>query len=57
MMVEKARLFGDEEIAKKMLATTDPKKHKALGRKVKGFDGGVWNKSTFYVRFALLTLC
>lgn len=44
MMVQKARLFGDEEIAKQMLQTTDPKTHKALGRKVKNFDGARWDK-------------
>jgi hypothetical protein len=44
MMVQKARCFGDEEIAKLMLETTDPKEHKALGRKVKGFDEKIWNE-------------
>jgi predicted NAD-dependent protein-ADP-ribosyltransferase YbiA (DUF1768 family) len=28
-----------------MAATTDPKTHKALGRKVKGFDGKVWDQN------------
>ncbi|CAO2648009.1 Nn.00g089310.m01.CDS01 [Neocucurbitaria sp. VM-36] len=44
MMVQKARLFGDEVVAAKMLATTNPKEHKALGRKVKNFDGGKWDE-------------
>lgn len=44
MMVQKARLFQDEDIAKQMLDTTDPKLHKALGRKVKGFDDKVWDE-------------
>jgi ribA/ribD-fused uncharacterized protein len=48
MMVQKARCFGDEEIAKLMLETTDPKEHKALGRQVKGFDGKVWNECKFF---------
>jgi ribA/ribD-fused uncharacterized protein len=43
MMVQKARLFGDEQVAKEMLGTTDPKAHKALGRKVTGFDGKTWD--------------
>jgi hypothetical protein len=43
MMVQKARLFGDEEIAKQMLGTVDPKAHRALGRKVEGFDGEKWD--------------
>ncbi|KAH7088193.1 hypothetical protein FB567DRAFT_591608 [Paraphoma chrysanthemicola] len=44
MMVQKARLFDDEAVARKMLATTDPKRHKALGRQVKNFDGRVWDE-------------
>lgn len=28
-----------------MLETTDPKEHKALGRKVKNFDDKIWNES------------
>src|SRR5690242_14338898 len=38
MMVQKARLFGDEDTAKQMLETSCPRTHKVLGRKVKGFD-------------------
>jgi ribA/ribD-fused uncharacterized protein len=44
MMVSKAKLFKDEEIVAKMVRTTDPKKHKALGRKVKDFDKAVWDQ-------------
>jgi ribA/ribD-fused uncharacterized protein len=46
MMVQKARLFGDEAIAKQMLQTTDPKTHKDLGRLVGNFDNAVWDEST-----------
>jgi predicted NAD-dependent protein-ADP-ribosyltransferase YbiA (DUF1768 family) len=28
-----------------MASTTDPKEHKALGRKVKDFDGKVWDQN------------
>ena len=45
MMVQKARLFGDEDVARQMLKTSDPKKHKALGRQVKNFDNRVWDES------------
>ena len=45
MMVQKARLFGDEDIAKQMLQTTDPKTHKDLGRLVKNFDNALWDES------------
>lgn len=44
MMAEKARLFGDKETEKKIMATTSPKDAKALGREVKGFDKGTWQK-------------
>ncbi|KAF2799592.1 DUF1768-domain-containing protein [Melanomma pulvis-pyrius CBS 109.77] len=43
MMVCKARLFGDEEIAQQMLRTESPREHKSLGRKVGGFDAQVWD--------------
>ncbi|ORY02736.1 hypothetical protein BCR34DRAFT_573963 [Clohesyomyces aquaticus] len=45
MMVQKARLFSDEEVAQRMLKTTDPKLHKSLGREVRGFSEGVWNEN------------
>lgn len=44
MMAEKARLFGDEKIRAEILRTSDPRKCKALGRKVKNFDKAVWGK-------------
>ncbi|KAL9046939.1 MAG: hypothetical protein Q9214_000365 [Letrouitia sp. 1 TL-2023] len=43
MMYHKAMLFHDDEIAKEIMLTTSPKKQKALGRKVKGFDNATWN--------------
>lgn len=42
MMAEKARLFGDEETLASILAASSPREHKALGRRVKGFDGERW---------------
>jgi len=45
MMVQKARLFGDEETEKEMLRTTEPKKHQTLGRVVKGYDGKIWDQN------------
>lgn len=44
MMAEKARLFGDTEVLEKILAATDQKTIKDLGRKVRGFDEDKWNK-------------
>ncbi len=40
----KAKLFGDHEIAERILAAPEPKEQKALGRQVRRFDGGVWNR-------------
>jgi hypothetical protein len=51
MMAGKARIFNDSEICQKILATDDPKKQKALGRLVKGFDKTIWDanaKSVVY---------
>jgi len=44
MMHGKAKLFGDEEIAREILAADHPRKHKALGRKVRNFDDRVWKQ-------------
>ena len=44
MMHGKAVLFGDAEVAAEILAADHPRKHKALGRKVRGFDDAVWKR-------------
>lgn len=44
MMAEKARLFGDRETRAKILATADPREHKALGRQVRGFVSDIWDR-------------
>lgn len=43
MMYQKAETFGDNETAEEIMATTDPKEIKALGRKVKNFDKDAWD--------------
>jgi ribA/ribD-fused uncharacterized protein len=43
MMAEKARVFRDSETEQAILAAKSPREHKALGRKVSGFDPDVWN--------------
>ena len=49
-MYEKARAFGDEEIAMRILFEgKDPKQAKSLGRKVKGYNDEVWNKMRYKV--------
>ena len=42
MMAEKARLFGDQEAERKIMATENPRRQKALGRKVVNFDSARW---------------
>ena len=43
MMYHKALLFGDNDMATKILAEPDPKKIKRMGRQVKNFDPEIWN--------------
>jgi ribA/ribD-fused uncharacterized protein len=42
MMAEKARMFGDEATRAEILASASPREHKALGRRVTGFDHAAW---------------
>ena len=42
MMHRKAELFGDSEIAEKILGAETPGEAKALGREVCGFEEAVW---------------
>jgi ribA/ribD-fused uncharacterized protein len=44
MMSQKARLFGDDEIARRILSAESPKAVKQLGREAKNFDAAVWDK-------------
>lgn len=44
MMYHKAVLFGDSEIASRILEVRSPGEAKALGRKVRGFDKDAWIK-------------
>lgn len=44
MMHGKAVLFEDGEVAAKILEADHPRTHKALGRKVRGFDDKVWRR-------------
>lgn len=43
MMYKKAMLFEDDEIAQKILETSDVGKIKALGRQVRNYDDIFWN--------------
>ena len=42
MMYQKAMLFGDNDTAEAIIQTSNPKTHKSLGRKVKGFGDKLW---------------
>lgn len=42
MMYKKALLFGDYDVAKKVLKISDPKEQKKLGREVKNFNKNTW---------------
>ncbi len=44
MMAAKARLFGDEQMAVRILEAGSPKQAKQMGREVKGFDGAIWDR-------------
>ena len=43
MMAEKARVFGDEEALRKILAAKSPRDQKAIGRTVQDFNERTWN--------------
>ncbi|MFC5749474.1 NADAR family protein [Actinomadura rugatobispora] len=47
MMAEKARLFGDTARVREILATTDPGRAKALGRRVANFDEDTWVRERY----------
>jgi hypothetical protein len=51
MMWSKAVLMNDMETANKILATSDPRTIKALGREVKNFKSDLWDKVKFEVVF------
>ena len=43
MMASKARLFGDEEVFNEIMAANNPFEYKKLGRKIHGFEEGLWD--------------
>jgi ribA/ribD-fused uncharacterized protein len=46
-MAAKARLFGDTETLRRILAEEDPSKVKALGREVEGYVDEAWEAARF----------
>jgi ribA/ribD-fused uncharacterized protein len=49
MMYFKAKLFNDDEIASKILQTSNPREQKDLGRQVKGYDDSIWSEERLQV--------
>lgn len=47
MMAEKAKLFGDEEIRRRIVSAPNPGAAKQLGRQVQGFDEQLWQQRRF----------
>lgn len=45
MMWSKAMLFNDEKTAEKILKAKTPREQKNLGREVRGFNQGTWDKN------------
>ncbi|HEX6345545.1 NADAR family protein [Umezawaea sp.] len=43
MMAGKARLFGDEQAAERVMTARTPAEAKNIGRQVRGFDSAVWD--------------
>lgn len=44
MMYGKAQLFGDRDIAARILQADHPRQQKALGRQIQRFDDELWNR-------------
>ena len=48
-MAGKAELFDDQETREKILESRSPKQIKELGRRVKCFEHGTWDKAKFSI--------
>ncbi|MEU6464754.1 NADAR family protein [Streptomyces sp. NPDC046976] len=49
MMAAKARLFGDAEAERHVLAAAHPAQAKKAGRLVRGFDEAIWERERFRI--------
>lgn len=47
MMAGKARLFGDEEVFREIMAADTPDAYKKLGRRIRGFDQALWDANKY----------
>lgn len=55
MMASKAKLFGDYEIVRKIMATNDVREIKRLGRQVRNFDETTWVNTREFIMVDGLT--
>ena len=44
MMATKAKIFKDYGVLQEIMAVTDPRDHKKLGRQIKNFDSAIWDE-------------
>lgn len=51
MMYQKAKLFGDMDIAEKILKTNNVREQKKLGRQVRDFKEELWNQNAIEIVF------
>lgn len=51
MMIQKAKLFNDNETLNLILEANTPKEYKQLGRKIKNFNHEIWDKNKFEIVF------
>ena len=49
MMAGKARLFGDDDAAARIVAAGHPRDAKVIGRQVRGFDQEAWEAARFEI--------
>ena len=49
MMAQKALLFNDESVYQEIMAETNPRNQKKLGRKIQGFDKDLWDKHRYTI--------
>jgi ribA/ribD-fused uncharacterized protein len=49
MMAQKALLFSDAEVYDEIMAADNPRDYKKLGRKIRNFDGKVWDTKKYEI--------
>ena len=49
MMAQKALLFNDAEVYDEIMAADNPRDYKKLGRKIRNFDGKVWDTKKYEI--------